>query len=89
MTPTKKDLFLFLSSLNQPRHLDYPNHLDQFHAHLPSIKFIIFLSYFNGKHLQILQQHAGNHLVLDKEMTFAFWEVKEGFKRTVESLMPR
>jgi hypothetical protein len=54
-----------LSSLKQPhRHLDYPNHLDQFRAHLPSIKFIILLSYFNVKHLQIPQQRAGNHLVM-------------------------
>ena len=55
-----------LSSLKQPhRHLDYPNHLDQFCAHLPSIKFIIILSYFNGKHFQIPQQRAGNHLVIN------------------------
>ena len=48
-----------LSSLKQPhRHLDYPNHLDQFRAHLPSIKFIILLSHFNVKHLQIPQQRA-------------------------------
>ena len=54
-----------LSSLKQThRHLDYPNHLDQFRAHLPSIKFIILLSYFNVKHLQIPQQRAGNHLVM-------------------------